>query len=165
MKPSLIATSKLIPRKAWMGAGFLSASLLGSLAGQPAAAYQATFNLQMFNVADQTTRTFIDGPPSNHTMVMSVTNTNPVTTDPIFGLCNISPNCGTDNSSTADNFSFSKPTQGFSFKVGRNVAPSGGWNSGGISFLRLRVNNPLSELYLLLTWPQVVQFIALVQAF
>jgi hypothetical protein len=55
-----------------MGAGFIAASLLGSLAGQPAAAYQATFNLRTPNVSNQLTRTFIDGPPSNHTMVMTV---------------------------------------------------------------------------------------------
>ena len=122
-----------------MGAGFLAASL----AGQPAAAYQATFNLQVANVANQSTRTFIDGPPSNHTMVMTVDNgsSSAVTTSPIDGLCNISSTCGVVNEGTLrNNFSFSKPIKDFSFKVGLNTSPLLGWDGANFNtFLRLRI--------------------------
>jgi hypothetical protein len=127
-----------------MGAGFVATSLLGSLAGQPAAAYQATFNLQVPNVANQPTRTFIDGPPSDHTMVMTATSQGTrLTTSATLGLCNIGLTCGVGGSQTVGTFfSFSKPTKGFSFKVGSNQAPSGGWNNGGVtSYLTLNINS------------------------
>jgi hypothetical protein len=127
-----------------MGAGFIAASLLGSLAGQPAAAYQATFNLQVPNVAGQTARTFIDGPPSNHTMVMMVdTNggASAVTTSETYGLCTISGDCNNTDAATLNRFTFSKPIQNFSFKVGLNTPPpTVGWNGANFnSFLRLRI--------------------------
>ena len=140
MKPSLTAASNLIPRKAWMGAGFIAASLLGSLAGQPAAAYQATFNLRTPNVSNQLTRTFIDGPPSNHTMVMTVgskdaiagTSVN-VNTTASSGLCVINGSQCAGNETQAATFSFSKPVKlGLynNFMVGLN---QGTWSSSAPS--------------------------------
>jgi hypothetical protein len=128
-----------------MGAGIVAASLLGSLAGQPAAAYQATFNLKVANVANQSTRTFIDGPPSNHTMVMTVgsktsfdgTSLN-VSTSPNFGLCVIKYSCPGGNLPEAATFSFSKPVElGIynNFKVGTNSNPITPWSSDlGLAF-------------------------------
>jgi hypothetical protein len=118
-----------------MGAGFVAASLLGSLAGQPAAAYQATFNLQTPNVTGQTSRTFTDGTPTDHTMVMTVgsktsidgTSLN-VSTSTISGLCVIRDSCPSISNGVtmAATFSFSKPVElGLynNFKVGRNGGP------------------------------------------
>ena len=123
-----------------MGTGFVAASLLGSLAGQPAAAYQATFNLQTPNVTGQTSRTFTDGTPTDHTMVMTVGSLDAIggssrnvitnfngTASNNFGLCVISTICSNDIVRAAT-FSFTKPVQlGLypNFTVGSN---SGNWN-------------------------------------
>lgn len=120
MNPLLTATSKPIPRKAWMGAGFVAASLLGSLGGQPAGAFQATFNMQVPNQAG-TSRTFTSGGNSDLYTEMTVgsltsiggTSTN-VSTNTNAGLCVIRLNCpiaGGDDSAAAAavTFSFSKP--------------------------------------------------------
>lgn len=109
------------------------------MAGNSAQAYQATFNLQVANDPGQTSRTFTDGTPTDHTMVMTVTSLTQitggtglnVTTDDSaagpnnagFGLCVISTTCGAANQApTAATFSFTKPVElGLynNFKVGR----------------------------------------------
>ena len=146
-----------------MGAGFVAASLLGSLGGQSAGAYQATFNLQVSNVTGQTSRTFTDGTPTDHTMVMTVntftrSTTTPndntatlgpardVTTNTTDGLCVISLTCGVGGSASAAaiQLSFSKPIKNFSFKVGLNTPPDVGWSGGSgptayNSYLRFNV--------------------------
>ena len=152
MKTSLTATSTPLPRKAWMGAGFVAASLLGSLAGQPGAAYQATFNLQ---VPDEpgTSRTFTFGGNSNLYTEMIVGSQSrliggtpvEVTTEDTpgsgpngngYGLCVISRTCQFNNDtetfvqSQAATFSFSRPVQlGLynNFKVGDNRGPWSGF--------------------------------------
>jgi len=149
VKAPWTATPTPSPRKACLGAGFVAASLLGSLGGQPAGAYQATFNLQVANVTGQNSRTFTDGTPTDHTMVMTVNSfdkslTTPnnstdsplgtardVTTasSPNGGLCVISPNCGVAQQTAAVQFSFTKPIKDFSFKVGLNTPPTARWSS------------------------------------
>jgi hypothetical protein len=122
-----------------MGAGFIAASLLGSLAGQPATAYQTSFNLRQAPNS-QPNPTFTDGTPTNPTMVMTVgskdatdTSIN-VTIDTSLGICVISTTCTGDPTAAA--FSFSKPIQKFQFTVGQNLVPTGN-GAWGSSVLRL----------------------------
>jgi hypothetical protein len=147
----LTAASNLIPRKAWMGAGFIAASLLGSLAGQPAGAFQATFNMQVASTpslpsALATSRTFAFGGNSDlytEMTVGSLTSLNGgtslgVSTSPSLGLCLIRYGCprtGADQTEAAT-FSFSKPVElGLynNFKVGFNSRfnsdPNAVWSS------------------------------------
>jgi hypothetical protein len=153
-----------------MGAGFVAASLLGSLGGQPAGAYQATFNLKVENVPSQTSRTFIDATTDipggwvNNTMVMTVGSLSAITsgasrnvttnidgvTPNSFGLCVISTTCTGVNTPNnvvqAATFSFSKPIQNFQFTVGNNTAPTElGWGS---SVLKLTYGSTSTEIAL-----------------
>ena len=145
MKAPWTATSKPLPRKAYIGAGFVAASLLGSLGGQPASAFQATFNMQVADEAG-TSRTFTFGGNSDLYTEMTVGSRTQatggssveVTTDNSsgvgpssngYGLCVISSSCS--GSPKAATFSFSKPVElGLydNFRVGRN---SGSWTFTG----------------------------------
>jgi len=145
-----------------MGAGFVAASLLSSLGGQPVAAYQATFNLQVPNVSGQNSRTFTSGGNTDLYTEMTVNTFTRSTATPddntatlgsaryvttnSDGLCVISTNCNLsgNESAAAIQLSFSKPIQNFSFKVGNNTAPTAGWSGGsGVtaynSYLRFNV--------------------------
>jgi len=158
VKPPWIATSKPFLSKACMGAGFVAASLLGSLGGQPASAFQATFNMQVADEAG-TSRTFTSGGNSDLYTEMTVGSLSnitggsslDVTTNATNGLCVIGTAC--TGSPQAATFSFSKPIQNFRFTVGLNVAPSGlnaapsagGWGS---SVLRFFVGTSVTEISL-----------------
>jgi hypothetical protein len=65
-----------------------------------------------------------------------------VTTNAGFGLCVISAICGLDpaQQTAAIQLSFTKPIKDFSFKVGQNTAPAGGWSGTNFtSYLRFNV--------------------------
>jgi hypothetical protein len=131
-----------------MGAGFVAASLLGSLAGQSAGAFQATFNMQVANQV-ATSRTFTSGGNSDLYTEMTVgsltqstngTNLNVYTDNTSgvgpngngAGLCVIRSVCPNANDTArAASFSFSKPVELSlynNFKVGYN---NGTWSSPG----------------------------------
>jgi hypothetical protein len=120
-----------------MGAGFVAASLLGSLGGQPAGAFQATFNMQVPNHAGNS-RTFTFGGNSDLYTEMTVGSLSSIggtnvgvstlpTPPPGPGLCVVRSGCNivgsTPASTNAVTFSFSKPVElglGNNFKIGRN---------------------------------------------
>lgn len=130
MTPTRIASVSALRPSTLLGFGLAAGAVVGALAGNPVQAYQATFNLQVANVTGQTSRTFTDGTPTDHTMVMTVTSLTQlsegtgldVTTDSGSGLCVISTTCGAVNQAPkAATFSFSKPIElGLytNFKVG-----------------------------------------------
>jgi len=128
--PTKITSASALRPSTLLGFGLTAGALVAALAGNPVQAYQATFNLQVANVTGQTSRTFTDGTPTDHTMVMTVTSLTQisggtglnVTTDSGSGLCVISTTCGAVfQAPKAATFSFSKPIElGLSnnFKVG-----------------------------------------------
>ena len=162
MTPTKIASVSALRPSTLLGFGLAAGALVGALAGNPVQAYQATFNLQVANVTGQTSRTFTDGTPTDHTMVMTVNTFTRSTVTPndntetlgdarfvttnSDGLCVISTNCNLSGaeSAAAIQLSFSKPIQNFSFKVGNNTPPDDQWSGGSgetayNSYLRFNV--------------------------
>lgn len=61
MKAAKITSASPLRSSTLLGFGLVAGAVVGSMAGNSAQAYQATFNLQVANDPDKTSRTFTSG--------------------------------------------------------------------------------------------------------